>query len=125
MRLLSRRDAEDRERRRFALTEVTESKKAEETLKESEIRLCCLADQILTVRETFKLKPTKNVALPAWASKALTRLAIPASTMHPVAITLANGIKLIVQPESVSDTDWPGIPAHHQTTGQNELSFAS
>jgi zinc protease len=55
-------------------------------------------------RETFTLKPTKNVVLPAWASKALSRLSIPASTVHPVAITLANGIKLIVQPESVSRT---------------------
>jgi signal transduction histidine kinase len=51
MRLICRRDAEGRERRRFALTDVTESKKAEETLKESEIRLCYLADQILTVQE--------------------------------------------------------------------------
>jgi zinc protease len=55
-------------------------------------------------RETFTLKLTKNVALPAWASKALTRLSIPASTVHPVVIPLANGIKLIVQPESVSHT---------------------
>jgi zinc protease len=55
-------------------------------------------------RETFTLKPTKKVALPEWASKALTRLSIPASTVHPVVSTLPNGIKLIVQPESVSRT---------------------
>ena len=51
MGLICRRDAEGRERRRFALTDVTESKKAEETLKESEIWLGYLADQILTAQE--------------------------------------------------------------------------
>jgi zinc protease len=55
-------------------------------------------------RETFTLKPTKKVTLPAWASKALSRLEIPVSTVHPVVSTLPNGIKLIVQPEAVSDT---------------------
>jgi len=32
------------------------------------------------------------------------RLTIPESTVHPTVTTLANGIKLIVQPENISDT---------------------
>jgi zinc protease len=55
-------------------------------------------------KESFKLQPTKNVTLPEWAAKALNRLSIPPSTVHPVVSTLPNGIKLIVQPESVSNT---------------------
>ena len=34
----------------------------------------------------------------------LERLSIPASTVHPVVSILPNGIKLMVQPESISDT---------------------
>ena len=55
-------------------------------------------------REVIKLKPAGNVTLPQWATQDLSRLAVPASTVHPVVSTLSNGIKLIVQPESVSDT---------------------
>ena len=42
--------------------------------------------------------------LPEWARKAAERLSIPESTVHPTVMTLANGLKLIVQPESISDT---------------------
>ena len=55
-------------------------------------------------REAIKLKPTGDVTLPQWATQPLNRLSVPASTVHPVVSTLPNGIKLIVQPESVSDT---------------------
>jgi zinc protease len=44
------------------------------------------------------------VALPEWAAKALSRLAVPESSVRPVVTTLPNGLKLIVQPESVSNT---------------------
>jgi zinc protease len=47
---------------------------------------------------------TKPSLLPPWADKALGRLEIPHSTVHPVVTTLPNGLTLIVQPESVSDT---------------------
>jgi zinc protease len=47
---------------------------------------------------------TKPSLLPPWADKALKRLEIPHSTVHPVVTTLPNGLTLIVQPESVSDT---------------------
>src|SRR5208337_3338310 len=39
-----------------------------------------------------------------WADKALKRLEIPHSTVHPIVTTLPNGLTLIVQPESASDT---------------------
>ena len=55
-------------------------------------------------RESLAPKPTHVVALPGWAAKALNRLAVPESAVHPVVTTLPNGLKLIVQPESVSDT---------------------
>jgi zinc protease len=55
-------------------------------------------------KEAIKLRPAKNVTLPEWAAKALNRLSISPSTVHPVVSTLPNGIKLIVQPESVSNT---------------------
>ncbi len=55
-------------------------------------------------RESFASKNVKSVPLPAWASTALARLTVPASTVHPTVDTLPNGITLIVQPESVSST---------------------
>jgi len=55
-------------------------------------------------RESFSSENVKPVALPDWASKALARLTVPRSTVHPVVDTLSNGITLIVQPESVSNT---------------------
>ena len=55
-------------------------------------------------QESINLEPTEKVALPEWASQRLNQLAIPVSTVHPVVTTLPNGIKLIVQPESVSDS---------------------
>ncbi len=54
--------------------------------------------------ESFAPKNPKPVKLPVWAEKALGRLAIPASAVNPVVATLPNGIKLIVQPESTSNT---------------------
>jgi zinc protease len=55
-------------------------------------------------QENISLGLAKPTPLPDWAQAALNRLAVPASTVHPVVTTLANGIKLIVQPEDVSDT---------------------
>ena len=55
-------------------------------------------------RESFAPKQVKPVALPTWAQQALERLVIPQLTTHPVVSTLPNGIKLIVQPETISDT---------------------
>ena len=54
--------------------------------------------------ESFTPKHTESVELPDWAKKALERLAVPASTLNPVVTTLPNALKLIVQPETISDT---------------------
>jgi zinc protease len=55
-------------------------------------------------KESFTLPNTKPVALPAWAESAVKRLAVPRSSVNPVVSTLPNGLLLIVQPESVSNT---------------------
>ena len=55
-------------------------------------------------QESFAPSKTKGVKLPSWATAAVNRAEVPASTLRPVVSTLANGLKLIVQPESISDT---------------------
>ena len=54
--------------------------------------------------ESFAPKNPKEVELPLWASKALGRLSVPTSDVNPTVTILPNGIKLIVQPETVSNT---------------------
>ena len=54
--------------------------------------------------ESFASSPDKPVPLPTWAEQAFAKLDMPSTMLHPVAYTLPNGLKLIVQPESVSDT---------------------
>ena len=54
--------------------------------------------------ENIALGEATATTLPDWAQAALQRLAVPDSTTHPVVSTLANGLTLIVQPETVSDT---------------------
>ena len=54
--------------------------------------------------ESFAPTHVKPVKLPGWAEKALKRLEIPKSTVNPTVTALPNGLKLIVQPESVSNT---------------------
>ncbi|MCL4539544.1 MAG: insulinase family protein, partial [Bacteroidetes bacterium] len=54
--------------------------------------------------ESFAPTKTKSVPLPKWADAAVGRLAVPHSTIHPDTTTLPNGIKLVVQPESISNT---------------------
>ena len=54
--------------------------------------------------ETNTVAPSKPVVLPDWAKNALASLAVPPSTVHPYDTTLPNGIRLIVQPETVSST---------------------
>ncbi|MGA2181080.1 MAG: pitrilysin family protein [Verrucomicrobiota bacterium] len=45
-----------------------------------------------------------NVTLPSWAKKITDQLPVPATTLNPFVTNLPNGIKLIVQPETISDT---------------------
>jgi zinc protease len=55
-------------------------------------------------REAISLGEAKPTPLPDWAQKALDRVVVPHSTLRPTVSTLPNGITLIVQPETVSDT---------------------
>jgi zinc protease len=52
--------------------------------------------------EALAGSPSGQVQLPDWAQSAVNRMAIPDLTIHPVVSTLPNGIKLIVQPETIS-----------------------
>ncbi len=52
--------------------------------------------------EAFAPKDVKPVTLPGWASSLLGALAVPRSTLSPVVTTLPNGLRLIVQTETVS-----------------------
>jgi zinc protease len=52
--------------------------------------------------ESFAAKETKPVPLPAWAKKAVAPPALPPSTVNPVVTVLPNGLRLIVQPETIS-----------------------
>ena len=60
--------------------------------------------QSYSSKETITLPQSSDVVLPKWANKALNRLLVPTSTLNPVVKELPNGIKLIVQPESISHT---------------------
>jgi zinc protease len=62
------------------------------------------SSQAFGAPESFAPKDVKPVTLPAWASSALSALTIPKSTLDPVATTLPNGLRLIVQTETVSPT---------------------
>ena len=54
--------------------------------------------------EVTTSQPTKPVTLPAWAAAQLARVTVPDSTLAPTDTTLPNGLRLIVQPETASDT---------------------
>jgi zinc protease len=45
-----------------------------------------------------------DVKLPPWAKQITEQLPVPATTLNPFVTNLPNGIKLIVQPEIISDT---------------------
>lgn len=55
-------------------------------------------------KENVSVPPTTHQPLPSWAQRVLDRLAVPEQTLNPVDMRLANGIRLIVQPESISHT---------------------
>jgi zinc protease len=63
-----------------------------------------LASEGIGSVESFAPQETRTVKLPEWAERALKRVEIPPSTLHPVVMTFPSGLKLIVQPESVSKT---------------------
>jgi zinc protease len=53
--------------------------------------------------ESFAAIGNAAVPLPAWAQK-VSQLSMPVSNVHPQITVLSNGLKLIVQPVTVSDT---------------------
>ena len=55
-------------------------------------------------KESFSPGKTEAVRLPTWAEKAMAPLAVPTSRVNPTVISLPNGLRLIVQPETVSRT---------------------
>jgi zinc protease len=55
-------------------------------------------------QEAISLGEAHPTELPPWAQKAVERLVVPSSTLHPLVTTLPNGLTLIVQTEDVSDT---------------------
>ncbi len=54
--------------------------------------------------ESFISKKVKHVTLPEWSKKVFALPKLPVSTVHPVVTILPNGLRLIVQPESISNT---------------------
>jgi len=55
-------------------------------------------------KESFAASKTTGVKLPKWARKVTEQIEISPSTLNPVVTNLPNGIRLIVQPETISDT---------------------
>jgi zinc protease len=54
--------------------------------------------------ESLVSSKNANVKLPPWAEKITEQLPVPATTLNPFVTNLPNGIRLIVQPETISDT---------------------
>jgi len=54
--------------------------------------------------ESFASSPDKPVTLPDWAAQAFAKLEVPHSSLAPVSTILPNGLRVIVQPETISDT---------------------
>ena len=54
--------------------------------------------------ESFAPKEVKSVALPEWAQKVLAAPRVPPSNLSPTVTVLPNGLRLIVQPETISST---------------------
>ncbi len=54
--------------------------------------------------ENNTIVPSKHEPLPSWAKAIISNLSVPKQTLSPTVMTLSNGIKLIMQPETVSHT---------------------
>ena len=54
--------------------------------------------------ESFAPKETKPVPLPAWAKKVMAPADIPTSMVNPIVTSLPNGVRLMIQPETISRT---------------------
>jgi zinc protease len=77
--------------------------------------------------ESFTPAHTTPVKLPAWANRAIRQPSVPRPTTNPSVTILPNGIKLIVQPESISNTvtvigEVKNNPQLEQPRGQDGVS---
>ncbi len=54
--------------------------------------------------ENNTIEPKTHEPLPPWASHVLSNLSVPRQTTNPTTFKLANGMTLIVQPESITHT---------------------
>ena len=54
--------------------------------------------------ESFAPKQVKQVKLPDWAQKIVATPRVPPSNVNPTVTTFPNGLRLIVQPETISPT---------------------
>lgn len=55
-------------------------------------------------KENNMVPPTTHQPLPSWAQSILANLKVPPKTLDPTSTVLPNGIRLIVQPESITKT---------------------
>ena len=55
-------------------------------------------------KENNMVPPKTHQPLPSWAQNVLKNLSVPPKTLDPTSMTLANGIRLIVQPETITKT---------------------
>jgi zinc protease len=55
-------------------------------------------------KEDNMVPPKTHQPLPVWAQDILKHLSVPPKTLSPTSMTLANGIRLIVQPETITKT---------------------
>jgi zinc protease len=55
-------------------------------------------------KENNLVPPKVHEPLPSWAQGILHHLQVPAKTLSPTSFTLANGLRVIVQPESITHT---------------------
>lgn len=77
--------------------------------------------------ESFAGNDKLDAPLPEWAAEKLSKLDMPRWTLAPVEMTLANGIRLIVQPETISKTvtvlgHIDNNPKLHEPVGQDGAS---
>jgi zinc protease len=55
-------------------------------------------------KENNEIPPTTHEPLPQWARQVLQHLSVPHQTIAPADMRLSNGMRLIVQPESITHT---------------------
>jgi len=83
-------------------------------------------------KENNMVPPKTHQPLPSWAQTILANLKVPNKTLDPTSMMLANGIRLIVQPESITKTvvvsgqieNRPYVQEPLDQRGINELATA-